>query len=117
LRRWLRDRVDRKARELLKERFQMSEQGVLTVTLLLHVTPGVPLFIQNTFPGLHRLTFWKYLAIAVPVQTLYTALIVATSGQIFLALKSYPLLLLAVALGLWGAIAFYRRSRIKSPAV
>jgi uncharacterized membrane protein YdjX (TVP38/TMEM64 family) len=59
-----------------------ENRSVLMVTLLLHITPGVPLFIQNYYPGIFRLPYVHYLAIAIPVQTTYTALIVYTSGTI-----------------------------------
>lgn len=72
---------------------RMDERDVTRATLLLHVTPGVPLFIQTYFPGLHRLAYWKYLSIAVPVQALYTALIVYTSGEIFLLIPASTLAL------------------------
>ncbi len=113
----LRKRIEPKLAKYMKEPLQLKEKSVLGITFLLHITPGVPLFIQNYFPGVNRLTYWKYLAIAVPIQAVYTALIVGTSGQIFLALKAYPLVVLIVGLTIWGAVMFQRRKRTKSPAV
>ncbi|MCB1095614.1 MAG: hypothetical protein R3F19_19215 [Verrucomicrobiales bacterium] len=91
----------------------MKSDSVLFVTFLLHVTPGVPLFIQNYFPGVHRLAYWKYLAIAIPVQSLYTALIVVTSGKAFSAFGGSLAVALACFIALWAlgkAFAPSRRS-------
>ena len=110
-------RVDRRVGQLFNDKIQMNQRDVLQLTFLLHITPGVPLFIQNYYPGLHRLAFWKYLAIAVPVQSLYTTLIVITSGQIFSALRHYPIALLIVLLAIWIGVTLHRRSNTKSPAV
>jgi len=117
LRSFLMDRVEPRVAQHVKSHFQMSEKNVLAITFFLHVMPGVPLFIQNYFPGVHRLSYWKYLAIAIPIQSLYTALIVGTSGQIFDSLKAYPLVLSGVILFIWIGIKIYRRNRTKSPAV
>ncbi len=108
LRQFLCQRVGNRVGKYLKHTDQHQERNILTITFLLHVTPGVPLFVQNYFPGIHRLNYWKYLAIAIPVQSLYTALIVGSSGQIFLALKSSLLLVLIAALAA-GAVALHRR--------
>tara|TARA_R110000850_G_scaffold125759_11_gene244387 strand:+ start:1654 stop:2247 length:594 start_codon:yes stop_codon:yes gene_type:complete len=114
-RNFLKKRIDERVSKRFQGRIEMNERNVQTITFLLHITPGVPLFIQNYFPGLHRLTYWKYLLIAIPIQSFYTALIVATSGQIFKVLKGYPVALLVVGIGIWTGITLYRRRRRKSP--
>ena len=75
----------------------MDTADVARATFLLHITPGVPLFIQTFFPGLHRLNYFHYLLIAIPIQSLYTALIVLTSGEIFKIARG-PLLITALIL-------------------
>ncbi len=115
-REFLRKRIEKRMRSQgLHERFHLNERSVLTITFLLHITPGVPLFVQNYFPGVYRLSYWKFLAIALPVQALYTAIIVVTAGQIFELLRGYPLLVLMAALTIWGLVSVYRRSSTKSP--
>lgn len=113
----MRHSINRRAALLLDDPIAFTERKVTWITFLLHVTPGVPLFIQNYFPGLHRLPFYKYLAIAVPIQSLYTTLIIITSGQVFAALKSYPLATLTI-LGAVALLWIYQRrcSKTKSPA-
>lgn len=61
---------------------KMENTSVAGVTLLLHVTPGVPLFVQTYYPGVHRLPYLLYLAIAVPIQSLYAAAIVCAGGAV-----------------------------------
>lgn len=106
LRAFLWERIERTAQTRWLAR--MDSVDVARATFILHVTPGVPLFIQNYFPGLHRLNYWKYLLIAVPVQSLYTALIVLTSGEI-LKVASAPMLVAAVvavaAILIWKLLA------------
>jgi uncharacterized membrane protein YdjX (TVP38/TMEM64 family) len=89
----------------------LKSDSVLFVTFLLHVTPGVPLFVQNYFPGVHRLTYWKYLAIAIPVQSLYTALIVLTSGKAFSAFGGSFAVALACFIALWALGKVFAPSR------
>ena len=112
----LRSFLQERVRHGTVDRFQMGERSVLGITVLLHITPGVPLFIQNYFPGLHRLAYWKYLAVALPVQSVYTALIVVGSGEIFGALKRYSLTVLIAVLVVFAAVPIQRWIRTKSAA-
>jgi len=95
---------------------RMGPADVERATLILHVTPGVPLFIQTYYPGLHRLNYWKYLLIAVPVQSLYAALIVLTSGEVLKAVQGHLLVAVAITAGamlLWKAISTRARCRVR----
>lgn len=48
--------------------------------LLLRVTPGIPLFVQNYLLGLAQVPFGRYLALSLPVQITY-ALAFVSLGQ------------------------------------
>jgi uncharacterized membrane protein YdjX (TVP38/TMEM64 family) len=85
LRRWLQKRIRHRAASLLG----LKPRSVLLATAILHITPGVPLCLQTYFPGVNRLNYWQYLGIALPIQGLYTAGIVATGGVLGLPVAEF----------------------------
>ena len=61
----------------------MDRRNLLKLTLLLRITPGVPLVIQNYTLGLLAVPFVSYLLISVPINGLFVTGFVLTGGAIF----------------------------------
>lgn len=61
----------------------MDRRNLLKLTLLLRITPGVPLVIQNYTLGLLAVPFATYLLISVPINGLLITGFVLTGGAIF----------------------------------
>lgn len=61
----------------------MDRRNLLKLTLLLRITPGVPLVIQNYTLGLLAVPFCPYLLISVPINGLLIIGFVLTGGAIF----------------------------------
>jgi uncharacterized membrane protein YdjX (TVP38/TMEM64 family) len=61
----------------------MDRRNLLKLTLLLRITPGVPLVIQNYTLGLLAVPFVPYLLISVPINGLFVTGFVLTGGAIF----------------------------------
>ena len=61
----------------------MDHRNLLKLTLLLRITPGLPLFLQNYTLGLLAVPFVPYLLISVPINGLFVTGCVLTGGAIF----------------------------------
>ena len=61
----------------------MDRRNLLKLTLLLRITPGVPLVIQNYTLGLLAVPFVSYLLISVPINGLFVTGFVLSGGAIF----------------------------------
>jgi uncharacterized membrane protein YdjX (TVP38/TMEM64 family) len=72
---------------ILGERWQrwqsMPRANLWKLTLMLRITPGVPLFIQNYTLGLLGVPLLHSLAIAFPISWIYVGGFVLTGGAIF----------------------------------
>ena len=76
-RRWLRQPIEAWLRARGKSAPQIPEAEEPLWILLLRVTPGVPLFVQNYLLGLAQVRFGRYLAISFPAQLAYAVAFVA----------------------------------------
>jgi len=76
-RRWLRRPIEAWLRARGKNVPQIPEGEETLWILLLRVTPGVPLFVQNYLLGLAQVRFGRYLALSLPVQTGYAVTFVS----------------------------------------
>lgn len=76
-RKWLREPIERWIRARGKSAPQIPEGEETLWILLLRVTPGVPLVVQNYLLGLARVRFDRYLAISFPVQLAYAVAFVS----------------------------------------
>jgi len=66
------------------ERWQsMPRTNLWKLALMLRITPGVPLFVQNYATGLLGIPLLHSLAIALPISALYGSGFVLTGGAIF----------------------------------
>lgn len=61
----------------------MDRRNLLKLTLLLRVTPGVPLFIQNYAIGILGIPLRYSVLLAAPITGLYVCGFVLTGGAIF----------------------------------
>lgn len=61
----------------------MDRRNLLKLTLLLRITPGLPLALQNYILGLLAVPFLSYLLISIPINGLFVAGFVLTGGAIF----------------------------------
>ena len=61
----------------------MDHRNLLKLTLLLRITPGLPLALQNYTLGLLAVPFVPYLLISVPINGLFVTGLVLTGGAIF----------------------------------
>jgi uncharacterized membrane protein YdjX (TVP38/TMEM64 family) len=72
---------------ILGERWEhwqsMPRANLWKLTLMLRITPGVPLFVQNYSLGLLGVPLHHSLAIAFPLSCLYASGFVLTGGAIF----------------------------------
>ncbi len=76
-RKWLRRPIESWLRARGKSAPQIPEAEETLWILLLRVTPGVPLFVQNYLLGLAQVRFARYLAISFPVQLAYAVAFVS----------------------------------------
>lgn len=76
-RKWLRRPIESWLRARSKSAPQIPEAEETLWILLLRVTPGVPLFVQNYLLGLAQVRFDRYLAISFPVQLAYAVAFVS----------------------------------------
>jgi uncharacterized membrane protein YdjX (TVP38/TMEM64 family) len=76
-RKWLRRPIEAWLRARGKVVPQIPETEETLWILLLRVTPGVPLFVQNYLLGLAQVRFDRYLAISFPAQLAYAVAFVA----------------------------------------
>ena len=81
----------------------MDRRNLLKLTLLLRITPGVPLFIQNYTLGLLAVPFASYLLISVLINGLFVIGIVLTGGAIFEG--QIGLLILGISLLIAASVA------------
>lgn len=61
----------------------MDHRNLLKLTLLLRITPGLPLVLQNYTLGLLAVPFVPYLLISIPINGLFVTGFVLTGGAIF----------------------------------
>ena len=61
----------------------IDRRNLLKLTLLLRITPGLPLALQNYTLGLLAVPFLSYLLISIPINGLFVAGFVLTGGAIF----------------------------------
>jgi uncharacterized membrane protein YdjX (TVP38/TMEM64 family) len=61
----------------------MDRRNLLKLTLLLRITPGLPLVVQNYTLGLLAVPFVPYLLISIPINGLFVTGFVLTGGAIF----------------------------------
>jgi len=61
----------------------LGQNDRIRLAILLRVTPGVPLFVQNYVLGLLAVPFLPYILISVPLNGIYVVGFVLTSGAIF----------------------------------
>lgn len=54
----------------------------LLFAILLRITPGVPLVIQNYFLGFLKMPFRKYLLVSIPAQAIHTPFYVISGGAL-----------------------------------
>jgi len=89
----------------------------LLFAILLRITPGVPLVIQNYFLGFLKMPFRKYLFVSIPAQAIHTPFYVISGGA--LVEGNFLLLLgaLLVIVFLSGVTYFirHRLEKFKSP--
>lgn len=76
-RKWLRRPIEGWLHARGKTAPQIPETEETLWILLLRVTPGVPLFVQNYLLGLAQVRFGRYLAISFPAQLAYAVAFVA----------------------------------------
>ncbi len=76
-RKWLRRPIEAWLRTRGKTAPQIPEAEETLWVLLLRVTPGVPLFVQNYLLGLAQVRFVRYLVISFPVQLAYAVAFVS----------------------------------------
>ena len=76
-RRWLRLPIEAWLRARGRCAPQIPEAEAALWILLLRVTPGVPLFVQNYLLGLAQVRFRRYLCISLPAQLAYAAAFVS----------------------------------------
>jgi uncharacterized membrane protein YdjX (TVP38/TMEM64 family) len=61
----------------------VSQSDLLRITVLLRVTPGIPLFAQNYILGLLAAPFAHYLLVSIPLNSIYVVGFILTGGAIF----------------------------------
>ena len=76
-RRWLRQPIENWLQARGRRVPQIPETEETLWIMLLRVTPGVPLFMQNYLLGLARVRFGRYLLISLPVQVGYAVAFVS----------------------------------------
>lgn len=93
------------ARSLIPEKWLMflkpEKSGALKLILLLRLTPGMPLFVQNYVLGLLRVPFLTYLPLSLFLSSLWACGFVVSGGAIFRgqigrAIAGFSLLVVAV---------------------
>jgi uncharacterized membrane protein YdjX (TVP38/TMEM64 family) len=88
---------------------QLATGDETLAILILRVTPGVPLCVQNYLLGLARVNFGRYLLLSIPAQAAY-ALAFVWLGDSLAASATWRLLLAAAALtGLALMVSLLRR--------
>ena len=92
----------------------MDHRNLLKLTLLLRITPGVPLVIQNYTLGLLAVPFVSYQLISVPINGLFVTGFVLTGGAIFEG--QIGLLILGISILIAAAIALKMIRRRLYPA-
>lgn len=61
----------------------MGHGDLIRLTVLMRVTPGVPLFLQNYVLGLLAVPYLPYILISVPINGIFVVGFVLTGGAIF----------------------------------
>lgn len=94
----------------------MDRRNLLKLTLLLRITPGVPLVIQNYTLGLLAVPFLSYLLISVPINGLFVTGFVLTGGAIFEGSLGAAIAGLSILIAASIAVKMIRRRMAVSPA-
>jgi uncharacterized membrane protein YdjX (TVP38/TMEM64 family) len=81
----------------------MEQADLVRLTVLMRVTPGVPLFFQNYALGLLAVPYLPYILVSVPISGIFAVGFVLTGGAIFkgqlgLAITGIAVLVAAVLL-------------------
>ena len=81
----------------------LGQKDRIRLAVLLRVTPGVPLFVQNYVLGLLAVPFLPYILISVPLNGVFVIGFVLTSGAIFegrlgMAISGVAVLVAAIVL-------------------
>lgn len=61
----------------------MEQGDLIRLTVLLRVTPGIPLFLQNYLLGLLAVPYVPYIVISIPLNAIFVVGFVLTGGAIF----------------------------------
>lgn len=94
---------------------KMKKQSMLTIAVLLRITPGMPFPLQNYLLGLARMPFGLYMGVSLPL-TLVMAFSIILFGDAILK-GNMTVVLLAIGLFLTLSLAIrYLRTRLKSKA-
>ncbi|MDA7916315.1 VTT domain-containing protein [Verrucomicrobia bacterium] len=96
---------------------EVNERNHLRVTLILRITPGIPLFIQNYLLGLANIPFKTYISVSIGIQALWTIGFVVfgealLEGNLVLLIGAAGML---VAVGLGTKIIKTRMDSKKNP--
>jgi len=94
---------------------ELPRRNHLRLILILRLTPGIPLFLQNYLLGIMRPPFRLYLPLSVLLNGMYTVGIVlgsagATDGRFTTALSGVALVVVAVTLTKWLRAWLERRN-------
>jgi len=92
----------------------LEHRDRIRLAILLRVTPGVPLFVQNYVLGLLAVPFIPYIIISVPLNGIFVVGFVLTSGAIFEGRLGMAISGVAVLVAAFVLVRMLR-ARFKSP--
>lgn len=61
----------------------LTEQNAWRIGLILRITPGIPYALQNVALGVMGLPFRIYMAVSIPIQSVYASAFIIGGGAIF----------------------------------
>ena len=94
----------------------MDRRNLLKLTLLLRITPGLPLALQNYTLGLLAVPFLSYLLISIPINGLFVTGFILTSGAIFEGSLGAAIVGVSILIVASIAVKMVRRRMVVSPA-
>ncbi len=72
---------------LLGERWErwknVKPENLIKFIILLRITPGIPIFLQNYVLGLLSVPYLTYMAISIPITSIFIVGFVLTGGAVF----------------------------------
>lgn len=89
-----------------------ESRGFTVLAILIRLTPGIPLFLQNYFLGFMRMPFGRYLLVSGIVQAVYVPAYVVGGGALIEG-RLQLLLLAGSMVVLLGLIAYSVRHRLE----